>query len=885
MNYSKKGITAQKKKVNSVTDKLASKLRVTILKILAASVLVLMVVGCCLGLGVVNGIIENAPDVATINVKPTAYATKIYDCDGNEIETLIAEGSNRVYANIEDIPLNLQHAFVAIEDERFYEHNGIDLKGILRAISVAVKNMKLSEGASTITQQLLKNTVFDAYNESEIDKIKRKIQEQYLAVKLETTMSKDAILENYLNVINLGNGNLGVQSAANNYFNKDVSELTLSECAVIAAITQNPYRYNPVTHPEENQKRQQKVLKNMYEQGYITESEYKEALADDVYSRIQDISIENNSSSVYTYFTDALIEVLIEDLQEQKGYTYNQASNLVFSGGLSVYSTQDSTMQAIADRVLNDPANFPAETEVSISLSLTVEDADNKVRQYNQNSMQTYFQTIADMPTFKLTFDSQEKATEYVERYKQYLTDSGYTILDESLLFTIQPQVSFTLIDQYTGYVKVIVGGRGDKLTSRSLNRATSATRSPGSSIKPLAVYGPALDSGGMTLATVYDDAPYYYQTGDKLVNNYEMNYLGLMSFRTALMRSRNVPAVKILTAITPALGFSYCESFGLTTLVSPEEAINGNHDVVQALALGGLTKGVYNIDMTAAYAAYANGGIYTEPVYYTKVYDHDGNLILDNTVSETHRVVKATTAWLMTSAMQSVVTSGTGTLAQIDNQPVAGKTGTSNTNGDFWFCGFTPYYTASIWVGYDDNSALSKSIKHTKMWSLIMSEIHENLPTGEWVQPDGIVEVEVCAQSGKLPIEGVCDHDPRGSQLVTEYFVAGTEPTEYCDVHVKVTICNDSGEIATSNCTNTSTQIYIQKPESNVIIPEGAEEYFVADSIYEAPEGLLESTCHLHQNNAEPGILPFTHSSGINNNNSNNSNNNSSNNAFYYDE
>lgn len=851
MNFSKDNVTRRKKELNSISIRFVSTIKSSIIKLAIFAVVFIGVVGCSMAFGVVSGILSNTPDISTINVSPTKFATKIYDNQGNEIETLIDEGSNRVYVSLDQIPKTLQHAFIAVEDARFYTHNGIDPKGIARAISVALKNFRLSEGASTITQQLIKNTVFNAYNESTIEKIERKIQEQYLAIRVDAEMGKDAILENYLNIINLGNGNLGVQAAANNYFNKDVMELTLSECAVIAGTTKNPVGYNPITHPEANQERQHEVLRHMKEQGYITAAEYEEAINDNVYDRIQDIHVENEGNSVYSYFTDKLIDVLIEDITTQLGYTRNQAVNLIYSGGLSIYSTQDMEMQKIAEDILNDPENYPSKTQFSISLNLSLEGPDGKAKYVTHNHMLKYFQTEGGMPSFSLLFSDEDSAKAHVEEYKTYLESQGYKITYESLYFMIQPQISFTLMDQHTGQVKVIVGGRGEKETSRSMNRATNTYRSPGSTIKPLVVYGPAIDSGNATLATVFDDCPYYYKDGGKLVTNWDKKYLGIMGLREALYRSENIPAVKCLDLITPELGFKYLQEFGLSTLVSPSEAINGIHDVTESLALGGMALGVYNIDMCAAYATYANDGMYIKPVYYTKVYDHDGNLLLDNSNPETHRVVKSTTAQLMTNAMTSVITQGTGGRCRLPNMDVAGKTGTSNSDGDLWFVGFTPYYTAAIWTGYDDDATrkVYKEVDHTGMWGQIMKKIHEDLPSARFeMDSDKIVSVQVCKQSGLLPVEGLCDCDERGSQIVTEYFAKGTEPTETCDAHGIFDICGETGKLSVGTCPATQ-RIMVRRPPNNTIVPEDAEEqdFSIADAAYTVPYEMEEAVCPVH--------------------------------------
>lgn len=857
MNYGRQGIKQKKKLLNSAATRLRTKLGVFAIKFILILAIAVVVSGSCLVLGSVQGIISSAPEVSTIDVSPDGFATKIYDNESNEIQTLSTTGSNRISVELDVVPLELQHAFVAIEDERFYEHNGIDIRGIIRAGYNTITGGGLSQGASTLTQQLLKNNVFNAYNETDIEKIKRKVQEQYLAIKLETYMSKDDILENYLNTINLGNGYYGVQAAANGYFGKDVSELTLSECAVIASITQNPTKLNPLKYPEDNQERQQKVLRNMLKHGYITQEEYDEALADDVYARVEGLDIATGSSSTYSYFVDTLIEQLIDDLMTQKGYTETQATNLIYKGGLQVYSTQDTSMQEIADEAINNPSFYPSSTEFSINYALSVKNADGKIINYSHSTMQTWYQNVQGNYNFSLTQTNEDTAQQYVDTYREAMTANGETVVAESLHYVIQPQLSFSLMDQHTGYVKVLVGGRGEKSGNRTLNRATDSPRQPGSSIKPLAAYGPALDTGAITLASAIDDSPYYYSSGQLVKNFTAGEYRGLMTVREAIYRSQNVPAVKVLTLITPQVGFNYLENFGISTLVSPQKAINGSHDIVQPLALGGMTLGVTNIDMTAAYAAIANHGTYTKPVYYTAVYDYKGNLLLDNSSSETHTVLKEQTAWLLTSALESVITQGTGTSAALSNQPVAGKTGTTNNETDKWFCGFTPYYTASIWLGYDDNSkVLSKSISHTKIWQTIMSQIHEGLSTGEFTQPSGIVTAQVCSQSGKLAVAGLCDEDPRGSQVITEYFSADNVPTEECDTHVKVTICNDSGDVASAGCTNTSTRVYIKKSSSGTASDEESS-YSAYDSSYAITDEKLSRLCSLHNGSNASAVKP----------------------------
>ena len=343
MNYGKNATKRRVQKVDKKSTKVRHKFGVFFWKFILILVIIIGVVGISSGVGIMKGIIDSAPDISAIDVTPTGYSTTVLASDGSEISTLVASGANRKYVTIDEIPVYLQDAFVAIEDERFYEHNGIDLQGILRAGVTGIANgFHFSQGASTITQQLIKNNVLTTWTSetSFIEKLQRKIQEQYLAIELEKKVDdKKWILENYMNSINLGANTLGVQAASERYFGKDVSELTLSESAVIAGITQNPSKYNPITHPEENTKRRKKVLDNMLEQGYINQSEYDEAMEDDVYSRISEHN-SDTSDSVNSYFVDALIDDVFDDLVDN-GYSETEAYKMIYQGGLTICSTQD----------------------------------------------------------------------------------------------------------------------------------------------------------------------------------------------------------------------------------------------------------------------------------------------------------------------------------------------------------------------------------------------------------------------------------------------------------------------------------------------------------------------------------------------------------------
>lgn len=784
MNFGKRATNKKRNALTSHSTMIGKKAHVSLLRIILLSLLAIMVIGVCAGLGAFKGVLDSAPNISEVNIVPVGEATFVYDANGNQLQKLTAPNSNRMPVSLEKIPEDLQHAVVAIEDERFYEHNGIDIRGILRAgVKGILSGGNFSEGASTITQQLLKNNVFTGWtNESTVQRFKRKFQEQYLALQLEKYKSKEVILENYLNTINLGDGNYGVQAAAQGYFGKDVSDLTLSECTVIAGISQNPTRFNPAVNPEENAKRREDVLDHMLEQGYISKEQYDQCLADNVYERIQNVEQQQEQvDKTYTYFIDELTEQVIHDLQEQRGYTEAQARNALYSGGLRIYTTQDPAIQQICDEEYANPNNFPAGSQVCLDYKLTVKHPDGKIENYSKEMLQTYF-INNENANFTLLFNSQEDAQAHVDAYKASILADGSEVIGESVHFTPQPQSSITIIDQHTGYVKAIVGGRGEKSSSLTLNRATNTLRQPGSTFKPLATFAAALNEGGMTLADTFEDTPYKYPNGQPLYN-YDHAYHGTVSIRTAIQQSYNIPTVKAMEEITPALGVEYLKKFGFTSILDKQVEIpagSGQYrsDVNLPTALGGITKGVCNLELTAAYAAIANNGTYIKPIFYTKILDADGNVIIDNTPEETN-VIKPSTAYLLTSALEDVVKKGTGKRLQLSNMPVAGKTGTTDNYKDLWFVGFTPYYTCAVWAGYDDNTVLPSGTARTyqqTLWKNIMQRIHNDLPSTEFKMPSTVEKASICTKTGLLATYS-CNS-------VTEYFDTEELPKKYCSGH-----------------------------------------------------------------------------------------------------
>ncbi|MEY8356139.1 transglycosylase domain-containing protein [Lachnospiraceae bacterium 54-53] len=848
MNYGKQSTEKKIRTANSKARKYTTKVFLAFLKSLFVLCLFGGIVVSSVAFGMIKGIIDNAPAVDIATIVPNEYATTVYDSEGNVTETLVTAGSNREEASYEEIPKDLINAFVSYEDARYWDHNGIDLRSIMRAVKGVLTGDSTAGGGSTITQQLIKNSVFGGGMEKSFgERLERKLQEWFLAVKLDGAMSKEQIITNYLNTINLGNNSLGVKVAARRYFNKEVSELTLSECAVLAGITQNPSKFNPIAGQKANSDKQKRILQYMHDQGYITKEEEDAALADDVYSRIQNVDIVTKETSTpYSYFTDELVEQVKKAMKDQLGYTETQAHNMLYSGGLSIYTTQDPGIQTIVDEEISNPENYAA-ARYSVEYRLSVTHEDGTTTHYSEESIKRYHRDNGDSG-FDGLYDSEEGIQADINGYKAYLLKEGDTILGESLHKTLQPQASFVLMDQKTGEVKAISGGRGEKTASLTLNRASNTLRQPGSTFKVLTAFAPAMDTCGATLGTVYYDS--VYTVGNKTFSNwYSSGYQGYSSIRDGIVYSMNIVAVRcLMETVTPQLGVEYAKNFGISSLTDT--------DYNAALALGGITDGVSNLELTGAYATIANGGVYTKPIFFTKILDHDGKVLIDNT-PETHRVLKDSTAFLLTDAMAGSMVSSrkfsasgpssTSASASIPGMSNAGKSGTTSGNNDIWFVGYTPYYTAGIWAGCDNNQKLTKqnggTSFHKAIWRKIMTRVHEGMSDPGFAVPDSIETAEICRKSGKLAVSGVCTNDPRGNPVYTEYFAKGTVPTDVCNNHVRATVCPISHRLPTPYCPQERTTAVF------MVLPTG-EDGPTDDSAFAMP-----GYCTIHTANSV--ILP----------------------------
>lgn len=601
---------------------------------------------------------------------------------------------NRVWVDIENVPKAMKDAFVAIEDQRFYSHMGVDIKRTLGAvINVFIKGDS-SYGGSTITQQLVKNITQDKERTNA-----RKIREISRALVLETKLSKDQILELYMNSIYLSQGVHGVQAASYVYFGKSVDELSLAECASIAGITQYPTTYDPILNPENNRQKQLVVLDKMLELGKITEEEYKEAVDEKLDFTHGDKGDKKKIGNTQSYFADHIFEEAKKDLMEKFEYTEQYTENLLYNGGLKIYATMDPEIQQLVENYYADDSNFPK--------------------------------------------------------------FSGSVI----------PQSAMIVTDPSTGKLKAIVGGRGEKEGDRVLNRATRSKRQPGSTIKPIAVYAPALEENIINLATYIDNAP--ITIGDWKPSNSNGNFSGPVPVKTAVAWSYNMPAIRTLQALGVDESFDYLKNKMHMTSIVDKEVKSGKvytDKNLSSLALGGLTNGVTPLEMSTAYSCIANGGMYIEPISYTKICTKDDDVILENKPKK-NRVFSEETAFLMRELLKGVVTSGTAGGSTIPGMETCGKTGTTDDNKDKWFIGFTPHYCSTVWFGFDKPKVISTGTNPAiGIWKKVMTEIHEDLPDEKFDKPSGIVKANVCGNTGKYSSGGCGITDYANKKFLTGY-------------------------------------------------------------------------------------------------------------------
>lgn len=692
-----------------------------------------------------------------LNLTSFVYATDPETGEEIELEQLHDE-ENRIWVEYEQIPDHLINALIAVEDSRFRTHKGVDwIRTIGATINMVVPIPGFAGGGSTITQQVIKNIT----GEDDVT-AQRKIQEILRALEFERNTTKNDILELYLNIVYFGHGCNGIEVAAQTYFGKTVSELSLAESAAIVGITKSPTYYNPLRHPDHNKERQELILLLMKNQGLIDEKTYEAAKAEKLV--FNEAASDLTNQPMQSYYVDQVINDVIAALVEEKGYSETYAKNLLFSGGLKIYCNIDLDVQEVLDSVYQDPDQFPI-----------------------------------------ITGDKQ-------------------------------PESAMVIMDPYNGQVKAMVGGRGEKTTNRAWNRATMTKRQPGSSIKPLTVYAPGIEYGFITPASVFDDSPLNEET--RWPKNQSSGFSGRMTVKKAVQLSTNTVATKVLDLVTPERSFSFATvNLGLDLVRSKTISEQVFSDIDYApLALGGLTDGLSVLEMTAAYASFVNKGVYTEPSTFSLVLDSENNVILDNT-PDTHVAMKEKTAYYMNYLLQSVVTSGTGTKAQLENMAVAGKTGTTNDDKDRWFVGYTPYYVAAVWLGYDTPKEikLDKSYNPSLyVWKAVMEQLHEGLEPKTFFEME-TVNAQYCLDSGLAP-SPYCELDPRGNRITSGTFLKEDVPTQTCDCHVPVTIDTTTNMRSTVYCPseNVKTIALINVARTGEI-PMSDDAYLFKNAVYAA--------------------------------------------------
>lgn len=605
-----------------------------------------------------------------------------YDSDGNQVELTRLHGEeNRIWVDLDDMSPHLKDAFIAIEDQRFEKHHGVDW---IRTIGVIVKPSNSGQGGSTITQQLIKNLT----DEKDVT-IVRKFNEILSALNLERNYSKDEIIEAYLNTIYLSEGCYGVKTAAETYFGKDVSDLNVAECASIAAITQFPGKYDPLRKPENNRQRQLRILEEMLSQGFITQEEYDEAVAYEMVftnsenyqgSQVSDSESGSNENKIDSYYVDYVVKTVLEDLQKM-GYTERKAKSLLYGGGLKIYTAVDFDVQ---------------------------------------NALEDVYENYRRMP-------------------------------DE----TVQGAM---VVMNYEGRVLGLVGGTGEYSGSLELNRAFQSYRQPGSSIKPLSVYGPAFekslndDSVDIYWSTLIDDRPLKEVDGKMWPTNEGGGYSGAKTtIQKGIANSLNTISARTLDMIGVDYAYDYITNrFHISSL----SAADCDY---APLATGSLTEGVSVLEMTAAYAAFGNGGAYYQPYCYYKIEDSQGNVLIETDAASTQeQALTESTGWLMNKILQTVMTSGTGRSYKISGVECFGKTGTTTDSKDRWFVGGTPEYVAAVWYGYDMPKEIVYRLSSNPagtIWETVMNEIYDvkGKNVTEFPEYDGIVQKSYDSSNGLL--------------------------------------------------------------------------------------------------------------------------------------
>lgn len=739
MNFNEKSV-AKKRKALAFYN---LRRKGTIFTFLFRISLVAFLVACfaCFGLilGFIQAIYHNTPEMTIDSLIPMGEASILYDNDGKKIATLDDQFDKENFLSLNQIPQDLQNAVISIEDTKYYSHTGIDVYSIINGLFDSFTNENIYGSTSLITEQLIENMNPEFIDDMNLfSRMEYRMRLHFESISLEQNSSKPEILEYYLNTISFGDGITGVKAAAQSYFNKNVTDLSLSECAILAAISSNPSEYNPQTELKANKEQRLLILEKMRENNYITEDDLNDAIKEDSYAHLQ---LTDQNHLGLSAFCEEVLSQLFDDLHEKYDITATKFHTLLACGGLKIYTTQNTQAQEKAEEIIYDTSNYGSEA--------------------------------ADA------------------------------------------QVSVTILDQSTGQVQAIIGKYNQKDTMT--NRVTRDTRQPGTLFQVLATYLPGIDTGTLTLASSYEDAPYQYLDNNKEVVSDTKQYLGLTTVREAMSGEINTIAARAQSDVTAETSYDYLLKLGFQHLIESSIDATGNTltDVQQSICSGNLIDGVTNMEITRAVSTLGNSGYTVTPKLYTRVTNKSGIILFEKATSSV-KTIQASTAFLITDALKQ------SEKDQIDNFETSCLHGSTQSDTDYWYTGYTPNLTTTIWLGYDDERSFDSDNTEEVLWEKIMlavsDEFKDNQSDHTFTKPANLVTADICEESGKLAVPSICDHDPRGNRIRTEYFAPGTVPTTTCNTHVEVTICKESGMLISNQCPKEDyiKKIFISLPQTS---------------------------------------------------------------------
>jgi penicillin-binding protein 1A len=817
MNYGKKQIKKKKEDLSSPDRSLNNRISIWVVRIIILAIAFAAALMIARGIIYAKAVVADAPSISAVE-NPVSRTTKVLDTDGKVIARFSMKDLSVRRISSSRMPKQLKDAFVSYVDPEFYEHDGILMQNMISYVVRGELYNDYDDTDATISEHLINNTIyFGVTSDSSTKAVKQRLQRQYLASRLEQEHSKQWILENYLNTVMLGNDTVGIEAASERYFGKEAKDLNLTEISALAACSGEPEARNPLDHPEVNQEYRKKVLLAMYKGGCITKSQYLQSREEDIADYVtradkngQDTGAEEEA------FALALKDQVIADLETQLKCSQEQAEHYLYLGGMTIYSTLDSGIQNICRKAVNRAGNYSG-SSVSVHYTLSIRQKDGKVRNYTEVNMRSWYRSKG-RENYTLSYPDHASARAAVLSFRQAMLTKGDTFIGENLILTPEPQASLVMTSQSTGEVKAMIGGRNiSEDIPGYINRATDTYYSPGNISDIFSIYAPALDSGKYTLSSIPTATGETAASGDvDNIDNLMSSDGTSLTVRSGIRQESQAAAAYVLKGVTQEISLESLEKY----------AFARREDSASFRASGEILEKASLMEINAAYGAIAARGIYTKNAFYSKVFDREGRPVLDVSADSKRSttVMKDTTAFLLTKAMQETITSGIAKRSEIKGMTSAAQQGVSTDESAWWFAGFTPYYTCTVWSGNDDGQPIHENTAAARIWKQVMQQVSKGQKDMDFTRPDGIVSEEICRDSGLLAIEGVCQN------TYSEYYAAGTEPSEKCNLHETAIICKDSGLLAGPYC-----------PEESKV-----KEVFVRDSSKKGKK-MPTKVCTLH--------------------------------------